>query len=296
MAKCNVNDVIKVAKKYIGYLEKNSDAFLDDFKKNAGTKNYTKFAREFKKFTGLNFQGQAWCDMFIDAIFVEAYGVSDAKRLLGNFSAYTPTSANFFKNMKRWHTKNPQVGDVIFFKNSKRINHTGIVVKVSNTKVYTIEGNTSGGNTIIENGGGVFAKNYLLTNSRIAGYGRPDYDVINYYIYPPSKDFIKRLQSTLNKLGYRDENGNKLVKDGLAGKLTKSACISLKRGMRNEIVGLAQERLLELGFDPNGIDNSFGGGMEKAVIEMKKKVMGAKNPTGILGNLSWDVLLGRYKK
>lgn len=112
----------------------------------------------------------------------------------------------------------------------------------------------------------------------------------------PSKDWIKRLQVTLNKLNYRDENGNKLVEDGLAGKLTKSACPSFKKGIRNELVGLAQERLLELGFDPNGIDNSFGGGMEKAVIKMKKKVMGAKNPTGILGTKSWDVLLGRYQK
>ena len=29
-----------------GYLEKKSDAYLDDFKKNAGYNNYTKFARD----------------------------------------------------------------------------------------------------------------------------------------------------------------------------------------------------------------------------------------------------------
>ena len=296
MAKTDVKKVIKVAKKYIGYLEKKSNAFLDDFTKNAGTKNYNKFAVEFKIFTGLSLQAQPWCDIWVDSVFVEAYGVNKAKELLGGFSAYTPTSANYFKNMKRWFTKNPQIGDIIFFKNSERINHTGIVVDVSNTKVYTIEGNTSSGNTVIENGGGVFAKSYYLSNERIAGYGRPNYDIVDFYIYKPSSEWIGRLQSTLNKLGHRDENGNKLTVDKKAGKLTKSACPSLKKGVKNELVGLAQERLLELGFDPNGIDNSFGNGMGKAVVKMKKVIMGSKNPTTTIGNLSWDVLLGRYKK
>ena len=112
----------------------------------------------------------------------------------------------------------------------------------------------------------------------------------------PSESWVRKLQSTLNKLGHRDENGKRLTVDGKVGRLTKSACISLKRGMRSELIGIAQERLLELGFDPNGIDNSFGGGMEKAVITMKKEIMGSKNPTGVLGTKSWDVLLGRYIK
>ena len=296
MAKTDVKKVIKVAKKYIGYLEKKSNTSLDDFTKNAGKKNYNKFAVEFKKFTGLNLQAQPWCDIWVDSIFVEAYGVNKAKKLLGGFSAYTPTSANYFKNTKRWFTSNPQVGDVIFFKNSERINHTGIIVGVSDTKVYTIEGNTSSGSAVIENGGGVFAKSYYLSNKRIAGYGRPNYDIVDFYIYKPSSEWIGRLQSTLNKLGHRDKNGNKLTVDKKAGKLTKSACPSLKKGVKNELVGLAQERLLELGFDPNGIDNSFGNGVGKAVVEMKKVIMGSKNPTTTIGNLSWDVLLGRYEK
>lgn len=41
--------------------------------------------------------------------------------------------------------------------------------------VYTIEGNTSGANGVIANGGGVCKKKYRLTYNRIAGYGRPDW-------------------------------------------------------------------------------------------------------------------------
>lgn len=176
MSKCYAKDVVKVATKYIGYLEKNSNSYLDDFKKNAGKKNYTKFAIEYQKFTGLNLQANSWCDIWIDAIFVEAYGITNAKKLLGGFNAYTPSSANLFKNMDSWYEINPQVGDVIFFRNSERINHTGLVIEVTSTKVYTIEGNTSSGSEIIENGGGVFYKEYYLSNQRIAGYGRPKYD------------------------------------------------------------------------------------------------------------------------
>ena len=95
--------------------------------------------------------GQAWCDAFVDDCFVKAYGKDTARQLLGGFSNYTPTSAQYFKNMKRWHSKDPMAGDQIFFKNSIRICHTGLVYKVDASRVYTIEGNTSGAGGVIAN-------------------------------------------------------------------------------------------------------------------------------------------------
>ena len=119
----------------------------------------------------------AWCDAFVDWCFYKAYGVTNAKKLLGgNFNDYTVSSANLYKNKKAWYTSNPKVGDQIFFKNSTRICHTGLVYKVDNTYVYTIEGNTSGASGVIANGGGVCKKKYSLKYSNIAGYGRPQYD------------------------------------------------------------------------------------------------------------------------
>lgn len=229
MANCTVDKLIQYANSQVGYLEKNSDKFLDDFKKNAGNRNYTKYAREFLKATGLNFQGQPWCDQMIDVIFITVFGVKKAKELLGGFSAYTPTSAQYFKNMGRWYTSNPLPGDVIFFKNSTRINHTGLVVEVSNSRAYTVEGNTSAGADIIPNGGAVCKKNYLLSNSRIAGYGRPNYD----YIKPTktvSKDSsindVIWLQTKLN-IVLNGIKGFVLLKvDGDYGKKTQQAVLT----------------------------------------------------------------------
>jgi hypothetical protein len=163
--------VIEVASGEVGYLEKKSAKDLDSKTANAGDGNYTKYARDL--FPSL--QGQAWCDMFVDWCFMKAYGKETARKLLGDFSAYTPDSAERFKLMDRWHSNGPKKGDVIFFANTERICHTGIVYKVDDTIVYTIEGNTSAGEQVIPNGGSVCKKSYKLYNSRIAGYGRPDY-------------------------------------------------------------------------------------------------------------------------
>ena len=173
--------------KWVGYTEKNSKSDLagrdydnpGNYNEHAGSNNYTVFADLYKEKTGIDVQGQPWCDTYVDTIFIHLYGVDIAKQLLGGFSAYTPTSANYFKQMGRWYTSDPQEGDVIFFENSVRIYHTGYVYDADSKYVYTSEGNTSTtDNTVEENGGCVAKKKYLLTNSKIAGYGRPDYDLL----------------------------------------------------------------------------------------------------------------------
>lgn len=176
MKKCVAKDVIKVANKYVGYLEKESEKQLENFTANAGDHNYTIFAKYFYNLTSVDLQGESWCDMFVDCCFAEAFGKENARRLLGGFSANTRTSSSYFKKLKEWFMNKPQAGDIIFFNDMNQICHTGIVTKVSRTTVYTIEGNTSAGTKVIPNGGAVCKKKYLLTNSRIAGYGRPAYD------------------------------------------------------------------------------------------------------------------------
>jgi hypothetical protein len=152
-----VSPIVALAKQEVGYLEKASSASLDNKTANAGSANYTKYGRDMCKITTVYGTHAAWCDCFIDWCFVQAFGQTEAERLLGGFSGYTPTSAGYFKNKGQWHTT-PKVGDIIFFKNSVRICHTGIVIMVSGDKVYTIEGNTSDGVEVIPNGGAVCAK------------------------------------------------------------------------------------------------------------------------------------------
>lgn len=169
-----VDKVINIATNEVGYLEKKTNSSLDSKTANAGSNNYTKYWRDMKP----SFQGQPWCDCFVDWCFVQAYGKEEAQKLEcgGCGEYYTPTSAQRYKDKKQWYTSSPKKGDQIFFKNSTRIYHTGLVYKVDSTYVYTIEGNTSTGSGVVANGGGVCKKKYALSNSKIAGYGRPKYD------------------------------------------------------------------------------------------------------------------------
>jgi uncharacterized repeat protein (TIGR02543 family) len=180
-----VDKVLKIAEAEVGYLEKSKAAYQKDSKilyektKGAGSDNYTKYGKEMHDLypSVMDFPAY-WCDCFTDYCFYKAYGVTNAKKLLGgNFDDYTVASAQLYKNKNAYYKSNPKVGDQIFFNNGTRICHTGLVYKVDSNYVYTIEGNTSGANGVVSNGGGVAKKKYALNYNRIDGYGRPKYDV-----------------------------------------------------------------------------------------------------------------------
>lgn len=174
--------VLDCALSEVGYLEKASNKNLDDKTANAGSKNYTKYARDLAKVSYFNGAktGVAWCAVFVAHCFWKPFGKDAALKLLcqptrDNCGAGCKYARNYFKAKGQLHLTGPQPGDVIFFysKDKKSIQHTGIVYQVSSSKVYTIEGNTSGASGVIANGGGVCKKSYALNYSRIAGYGRP---------------------------------------------------------------------------------------------------------------------------
>jgi LysM repeat protein len=125
----------------------------------------------------------AWCDCFVDWCFVQAYGKAAALALTcqptkaaNNCGAGCKYSRQYYQNKKQLHDS-PQPGDQVFFYNSSKssIAHTGLVYDVDGTYVYTVEGNTSSASGVVANGGAVAKKKYKLTNSRLAGYGRPNY-------------------------------------------------------------------------------------------------------------------------
>lgn len=227
--------VIEVAESQVGYLEKKSASDLDSKTANAGYNNYTKYARDLRKEIGTPFiDGYAWCCTFVEWCFVEAYGITQAKKLLGVWTAYCPTLVQQFRVMGEWFTNSPKVGDVIFFRDSDgTAGHVGIVYKVDSSYVYTIEGNTSPDSGVVPNGGGVHKKSYSLTYSRILGYGRPNYTVKkvkpkkysgSFPIVPPilrngsQGTQVKRLQKFLNWYGKYG-----LDVDGIFGAKTERA-------------------------------------------------------------------------
>jgi len=162
-----INQVIALSEKEIGYHEKGI--------------NITKYAQ--RDFPG--FQGENWCNMFIGSMFIDAYGRSDARKVLGVIAPGTKTDSEKFKADKRWHNSNsgytPQAGDIIYFKvgsNKNPIDHVGIVTKVENGKVYTIEGNTRTDRTVERNGVKVANKEYPINSKFIVGYGTPNWDIL----------------------------------------------------------------------------------------------------------------------
>lgn len=184
MAKCTAAAAIAEAKKWVGYCEKQSGADLDSFTGNAGKRNYTRFNRDYVAATGdKSAQPEEWCGIFVSMVFAYAFGLEAAKRLLGALYKYTPSGASRFKKAGRYIRRGegaPRPGDVVFFwsKAKGRIGHTGLVYKVTSSRVYTIEGNTSGGSTLVTNGGSVAMKSYALSSSYLDGYGRPDYEAV----------------------------------------------------------------------------------------------------------------------
>ena len=166
---------VKTANDEIGYLEKKSNAYLDNKTANAGENNYTKYWRDLKP----EWQGEPWCDAFVSWCFLKTFGADMAQKLLcgGLYSYYTPASANYFKAHKQWYTT-PRSGDVVYFQVGGNIGHTGIVEDYKNGYVITIEGNTSGASGVIQNGGGVCRKTYKYGSSYISGYGRPNYGMV----------------------------------------------------------------------------------------------------------------------
>lgn len=164
--------IVNKALEEVGYLGKKSNKDLDSKTANAGGK-YTKYARDLdnlKDFYNGPKNGYDWCDVFFDWCVHAVVGEERALQLLCQPKKSTGAgcgfSMNFYKKKGQFY-KTPEVGDQIFFGNGDDIYHTGLVYKVENGRVYTIEGNS--GNSEV-------AKwDYPIGADYIAGYGRPAY-------------------------------------------------------------------------------------------------------------------------
>ena len=78
-------EVIELALAEVGYLEKKSASQLDSKTANTGSGNFTKYARDLDaipNFYNGKKNGFAWCDVFVDWLFVKTFGVKTAKKLL----------------------------------------------------------------------------------------------------------------------------------------------------------------------------------------------------------------------
>lgn len=261
-----IEEILSIARGEIGYREKASNSQLDDKDANAGSGNYTKYARDLDAVT--NFyngwkNGYAWCDMFNDWCHYKAWGADLAMQVLcqpqKSAGAGCMYSAQYYKNIGRWHTSNPQPGDQIFFCSGGEIGHTGIVESVSATTVTTIEGNTSDM---------VARRTYNLNSSYIAGYGRPRYELVcgndsgESDVEHPVTTAPEQTVPTPNKY-------------------------NLQKGDNNSYVKELQEKLIELGYSlPRyGADGDFGDETLEAVNKFQDE--NGLVVDGIVGHATW---------
>ena len=176
-------NLLEIALAEIGYLEKKSLSMLYEKTANAGSGNITKYAQELSAagyYNGSK-QGVSWCSVFVDWCHYIASGrhKSTAQNIScqsGIYGASCTYSMGYYRSAGRFYKADPKPGDQIYFGSGKTAEHTGIVEKVADGKVYTVEGNTSSESGVVSNGGGVFSKSYFLDDPGILGYGRPLYD------------------------------------------------------------------------------------------------------------------------
>lgn len=105
---------------------------------------------------------QPWCAAFVSTMLQRENIPGVSGRM---FSASARGLATQFQQAGRWVPggATPQPGDAIFFGRRPSEHHVGIVQKVENGRVYTIEGNS--GNRVAQ-------RVYNLNDPGISGYGR----------------------------------------------------------------------------------------------------------------------------
>lgn len=139
------------------YYHFGSSNIVDIARNEIGNKGGEKYWRWY----GFN-QRVNWCAIFLSWCANESGTINNT---IPRFSLCTD-GVKWYKDRSKWKNKSyiPQTGDIIFFdwNGDDHVQHVGIVEKVENDKVYTIEGNS---NDEVRN------KSYSLNNKSIYGYG-----------------------------------------------------------------------------------------------------------------------------
>lgn len=259
--------LVEIATAEIGYHEKASNSNLDSKTANSGNKNFTKYGRDLFNagFFNGNKNGFDWCAQFPTWCVWKLTGKNKAKAeyilcVGGDLSAGCGFALKYYKQAGRFDNT-PKVGDQIFFKYSNddsTADHTGIVVRVTDSLVETIEGNS---------GNKVSLRTYSRSYYAIIGYGHPRYDA-----------------DTTTKTTTKKE-----------AKTVKVELPILSKGSKGAAVKALQRMLYCLGYvNIDGkarisVDGSFGSNTEAAVKRYQKNA--AIGVDGIVGEKTWNKLL-----
>lgn len=272
MSKCTAKQAVEAMLYWVGYYEKASSSYAQTraksaFTKNKGSNNYTYAGYK------CGVQGQAWCAAQVTTAIAEACGsTSDAKSVMYGVYPYVncaqlwdaaPNSKKFWGDYQRFtlgkgsRTRyKPVAGDVAVFTDNKvSRSHTGMVYASDDTYVYTIEGNS--GNMCRK-------RSYRRDSSYIYGYVKPN--------YADGKD----PDVPVEKYGQKLSIGLHQLSKGNAGEEVKTLQILLNKKY-------------DAGLDEDG---EFGTATEAAVLKFKDKEWPGSSHNAIIGEGSWNRLLG----
>lgn len=232
---CTASKLISVAKSQIGYKE--------------GRNNYNKYGAAY----GMN--NCSWCMIFVWWCFRQA-GASELIKKTASCTAC-------------WNAMKSQAvsvsalkpGDIVFFDwdHSGDCDHVGIVEAVGSSRITTIEGNTSSGNSGSQsNGDGVYRR--YRTRSQIARAIRPKY------------------------------TGGSSGSSGTADKEVSVTVLEIKQGSKGNTVRSAQTLLrYRFGYQI-AVDGDFGTATAQAVRSFQRdRGLGVD---GIVGAKTWAKLIG----
>ena len=283
-----VNTVLAIARNEIGYREKNSSSGLDDPQANAGTGNYTKYARDLDRlgnYYNTPKQGFMWCDVFVDWCFVAAFGPKIGREIIfqpvGSAGAGCSFSLSYYQQAGHFHSGDPQPGDQIFFTyQAGEISHTGIVESVSGGTVMVIEGNTSDS---------VGRRTYQLGDSRIAGYGTPNWALIDFVSTPDTGSQDGAAQAP--------EAAQPAEDITVPGKTCDVTLPELRQGDTGKPVERLQTLLIGRGYYCGGRsyggreqpDGEFGPATEVGVKDLQ--LAAGINQDGVVGASVWAALI-----
>lgn len=277
-----VEKIVALANSEVGYHEKASNASLDDKTANSGTGNYTKYARDLDaipNFYNGKKNGYAWCDIFVDWLFVKCFGAALAMQML-----YQPTysagagclySAQYYKQNGAFNNI-PEVGNQIFFSYSTgEVSHTGIVVAVDGNTVTTVEGNSSDG---------TYRRTYNRNIGSIYGYGKPNYALAG-NVDESAEQATGEAQTPVTP---------STPVTPVTGTMVTVELPLLKKGAINDSVEAVQTLLEHWGYSCGrwGIDGDFGNDTEAAVKEFQTQHY--LTADGEVGNMTYKALFGLF--
>lgn len=115
-----------------------------------------------------------WCLVFIEWLFIQAYGVDNALKMLhlsnGKFITSVPSMVTYIKQANKWHSRMIKPGWLLFLRMSNEwTNHVELIIGTTKSGIISIGGNCSGE---------VKLNTYNRDDIRVSGYGEPDYSFL----------------------------------------------------------------------------------------------------------------------